>query len=86
MRLDDECNAISIDIFSNFRFRQHGGRQMMTIMKPTIVRKEETAMAIKKKILHQTAVTAMRTMQTSLEIANFAYVIYRDAIVKEMHL
>ena len=59
---------------------------MMTIMKPTIVRKEETAMAIKTRIMHQTAVTAMRTMQTSLEIANFAYVIYRDAIVKEMHL
>ena len=59
---------------------------MMTIMKPTIVRKEETAMAIKKKILHQTAVTAMRTILTSLEIANFAYVIYRDVIVKEMHL
>ena len=59
---------------------------MMTIMKPTIVRKEETAMAIKKKILHQTAVTAMRTIQASLEIANFAYVIYRDVIVKEMHL
>ena len=59
---------------------------MMTIMKPTIVRKEETAMAIKMKILHQTLVTAMRTMLTSLETANFAYVIYRDVIVKEMHL
>ena len=59
---------------------------MMTIMKPTIVRKEETAMAIKKKILHQTAVSAMRTILASLEIANFAYVIYRDVIVKEMHL
>ena len=59
---------------------------MMTIMKPTIVRKEETAMAIKNKILHQTAVSVMRTILTSLEIANFANVIYRDVIVKEMHL
>ena len=55
-------------------------------MELKILRQEKIAMAIKKKVLHQTNVTAMRTITTSLEIANFAYAISLVVIVKGMHL